>query len=65
MISFFKTLKKESGSKMEDYTSFMSAHPATSERIQHLNDILKNKKYYIRPVKGDFKAFKKHITQLK
>ena len=65
MISFFKTLKKESGSKMEDYTSFMSTHPATSERIQHLNDILKNKKYYIRPVKGDFKAFKKHITQLK
>ena len=50
---------------MEDYTSFMSTHPATSERIQHLNDILKNKKYYIRPVKGDFKAFKKHITQLK
>ncbi len=65
MISFFKTLKKESGSKMEDYTSFMSTHPATSERIQHLNDILKNKKYYIRPVNGDFKAFKKHITQLK
>lgn len=65
MISFFKTLKKESGSKLEDYTSFMSTHPATSERIQHLNELLKKRKYYIQPVKGDFKAFKKHITQLK
>lgn len=65
MISFFKTLKKESGSKMDDYTSFMSTHPATSERIQHLNELLKNRKYIIQPVKGDFKAFKKHINQLK
>jgi predicted Zn-dependent protease len=43
----------------------MSTHPATSERIQHLNELLVNRKYYIRPVKGDFKAFKKHINQLK
>ena len=65
MISFFNTLKKESGSKMDDYTSFISTHPATSERIQNLNELLENRKYYIRPVKGDFKAFKKHINQLK
>jgi predicted Zn-dependent protease len=65
MISFFKTLKKESGSKMDDYSSFMSTHPATSDRIQHLNELLKNRKCIIKNVKGDFKAFKKHINQLK
>lgn len=66
MISFFNTLKKESGSKMDDYISFTSTHPSTSERIQHLNELLKNKKkYYLRPVKGDFIAFKQNINQLK
>lgn len=65
MISFFKTLKKESGSKMDDYTSFISTHPATSDRIEHLNDLLKDKKYTVQPINGDFNAFKKHINQLK
>ena len=65
MISFFKTLQKESGKKTDDYTKFISTHPSTNDRIQHLNELLKNKKYYIKPVNGDFKAFKKHINQLK
>lgn len=65
MISFFKTLQKESGRKTDDYTKFISTHPSTSDRIEHLKAILKEKNYSVKPVNGDFKAFKNRIKQLK
>lgn len=65
MIRFFKTLQKESGNKMDDYTSFMSTHPATSERIQHLEELLKTKKYSVKHSSLNFTLFKKQINQLK
>lgn len=65
MISFFKTLQKESENKMDDYTSFMSTHPATSDRIKHLEALLKEKQYDSKEIKLNFNLFKNQINQLK
>lgn len=63
LISFFKTLQEESSSKkLEGYMSFMSTHPATEDRIEHLNEILKDKKIKIAPIKDDFKQYKQIIN---
>jgi Zn-dependent protease with chaperone function len=59
LISFFKTLQEEySSKKIEGYLSFMSTHPATEDRIEHLKKILKDKKVKIEPIKDDFNQYK-------
>ncbi len=66
MISFFETLDREhKGLKMEGNLSFLSTHPDTKERIEHLR-----KKYRKNPVafsliRHDFTAFKKSFNQHK
>ncbi len=66
MISFFTTLQSESFSKLEGYTSFLSTHPATEERIAYLKKSIARKKIN-KPVKiaNDFNKFKQLISQAK
>ena len=64
LISFFKTLQEESSTKIDGYLSFMSTHPATDDRIEHLNKILKNKTISFKPVPNDFNNYKQIITKL-
>ena len=63
LVSFFKTLEDETPNKLEGYTSFMSTHPATADRIDHLNKIIKDKKIKIGPIKDDFNQYKKIINK--
>jgi len=63
LVSFFKTLKNETSNKMEGYTSFMSTHPATEDRIEHLNKILKGKQINIASIEDDFNQYKKIINK--
>lgn len=57
MISFFKTLEKQHNSELDDYTNFLSTHPATNDRIAHLEKIQKENPVHFPPVKGDFVAY--------
>ena len=63
LVSFFKTLEDETSNKLEGYTSFISTHPATADRIEHLNKIIKDKKIKIGPIKEDFNQYKKIINK--
>ena len=63
LVSFFKTLEEETSNKLEGYASFMSTHPATADRIDHLNKIIKEKKIKIAPIKDDFNQYKKIINK--
>lgn len=66
MISFFETLDKQNkGTKMDGYLSFLSTHPDTKERIEHLKKRLKKEKVYFEPITHDFIAFKKAFDQSK
>lgn len=65
MISFFKTLQKESGSKMEGYMSFLSTHPETGERIKHLQELLKGNRLKYKLIEQDFKQYKQLMNRLK
>ncbi len=59
MIDFFEKLHHEHGG-MDEATSFMSTHPATSERIKILQKKALSKKDYT-PIDVDFEQFKKDI----
>lgn len=57
MISFFKTLQKQHNTELDDYTNFLSTHPATSDRIAHLEKMQKENPVHFPAVKGDFGAY--------
>jgi Zn-dependent protease with chaperone function len=61
LISFFKTLEEETPGKTEGYMSFLSTHPATEDRINHLKKLLKEKKSKIALIKDDFNQYKQII----
>jgi Zn-dependent protease with chaperone function len=61
LISFFKTLEEETPVKTEGYMSFLSTHPATEDRIDHLKTMLREKNVKIAPIKEDFNHYKQII----
>lgn len=63
MISFFETLDKKHGTKMDGYLSFMSTHPETKERIKNLKQKLKEHPVSFKPIDNDFESFKKALDQ--
>ncbi len=65
LVSFFNTIKQESSTQLEGYTSFLSTHPATNDRIEHLKEILKNKNTNFKPIKSEINQYKQIINQLK
>lgn len=58
MISFFETLDKENGSKMDGYLSFMSTHPETKERIKNLKKKLKRNPVNFKLINNNYESFK-------
>ena len=64
LISFFETLKKEHETGMDTLIhknvdlSFLSTHPNTQERIEHLKEKAKNYKGTPKPLDGNFQNFK-------
>ncbi|MCO4293321.1 M48 family metallopeptidase [Solitalea sp. MAHUQ-68] len=64
LISFFETLKKEQetelNKKMEETVdlSFLSTHPNTQERIDHLKENIKNINPQFTPLPSNFKKFR-------
>jgi Zn-dependent protease with chaperone function len=65
MISFFETLDKESGSKLDGYLSFMSTHPETKERIKNLKKKLKEHPTNFPLISNNFDQFKKSFNKQK
>lgn len=65
LVSFFKTLQEESSTKVDGYLSFISTHPSTDDRIQHLNELLKHKNSSFKPISNDFKTYQQLITNSK
>lgn len=63
LISFFKTLKETSSTKADGYLSFISTHPSTDDRIEHLNELLKRKNSSFKPISNDFNNYKQLITK--
>ena len=72
-ISFFETLKKENEKEtVIDSTfnksidlSFLSTHPNTQDRIEHLKKKEKNNQYKFQPLATNFNAFKEALLKLK
>jgi Zn-dependent protease with chaperone function len=60
MIAFFETLEHEHGG-MPDVASFMSTHPATTERIEKLKAKANSKKDYTE-IDIDFESFKTDLA---
>ncbi|MES2512726.1 MAG: M48 family metallopeptidase [Bacteroidota bacterium] len=63
LISFFKTLDEQTPVKTEGYMSFLSTHPATEDRIDHLKKLLKEKNVKIELIKDDFNHYKQIIKK--
>jgi predicted Zn-dependent protease len=64
LISFFKILKKEHSNQLEKELAFLSTHPATDDRIQHLIALQKKIPAY-QPIKFNvsFEAFQQLIEK--
>ena len=58
MISFFETLDKKHGTKMDGYLAFMSTHPETKNRIKNLKAKLKESSVNFKLIGNDFVSFK-------
>ena len=69
LISFFETLKKEHETGMDTLIhknvdlSFLSTHPNTQERIEHLKEKAKNYTDTPKPLSGNFETFKQALLK--
>lgn len=68
LVTFFETLKKESAmdtliQKNVDL-SFLSTHPNTQERIEHLKEKAKKYKEHPTPLPGNFEDFKASLLKI-
>lgn len=64
MIAFFEILdRKHKASAKEGYLSFLSSHPATGERIQHLKEKYKKNPQHFAAIQNDYKSFKTAFNQ--
>ena len=67
LVTFFETLKKSHATQMDTRVrenvdlSFLSTHPNTQDRIDHLKEKAKKHKGTPVPLKGDFESFKKAL----
>lgn len=66
MITFFKKLEAQSRTPegMEETLSFLSTHPATSERIKIMQEKIEKDSYSYNPVKFDLLGFKEKLKKL-
>lgn len=70
LISFFETLKKENESELESTVnasidlSFLSTHPDTQNRIDHLKEKEKSLNQKFIPLPNDFEDFKSSILKI-
>lgn len=58
LLQFFKTLEKqESDFAKADWMSFLTTHPGTKDRIQHIKNYLLNHPSKSKPISSDWKSF--------